>query len=303
VFMRPGARLMFAMVLVLLSGGACLLLARYLTRPIRTFRETGRQIGAGELSARIGTKIGARRDEFGALARDFDQMAARIEALLNAQQRLMRDVSHELRSPLARLQAAVGLIRQKSGDEANQDLDRVDREAENLNALIGEVLQYSRLQDRSDVSREKTDLTELVADVVTDASYEGQVSRRQVVFEPGEPLWADIDAALMHSAIENVVRNGLQHSNEKTTVTLSRSDELPPVVRIEISDDGAGVEEQDLARIFEPFFTTKPSNASSGAGAGIGLAIARRATELHGGTIRAFRGSSGGLTVEIALPI
>jgi two-component system sensor histidine kinase CpxA len=299
--MRPGARLMFAFVLVFLSGGACLLLARYLTRPIRTFRETGRQIGGGDLTARIGPAIAGRRDEFGALARDFDQMAARIEALLNAQRRLMRDVSHELRSPLARLQAAVGLIRQKSGDESSPDLDRVDREAENLNALIGEVLQYSRLQDRSDVTRETTDLTELVADVVADARYEGQANGRDVVFEAGEPILADIDPALVHSAIENIVRNALQHSNAKTTVTLTRVDDPAPAAHLEIADDGDGVGDEDLDRIFEPFFTTKTTGAA--AGAGIGLAIARRAVELHGGFIRAGKGASGGLVVEVTLPL
>jgi signal transduction histidine kinase len=302
-FMRPEARKLFPIVLVLLSGLACLLLARYLTRPITVFRETGRRIAAGDLGARIGPGIVTRRDEFGALARDFDRMASRIEELLKSQQRLLRDVSHELRSPLARLQAAVGLIRQKHGDDVNPNLDRVDREAENLNALIGEVLQYSRLQNQTGVQRVYTDLSELLGRIVADACYEGQVDGRDVVFEPSEPVFAEIDEQLVHSAIENVIRNALQHSAGTTVVDLHCIEKPTPGARIVVTDDGPGIDAADLEHIFEPFFTTKPGNTAGGAGAGIGLAIARRAVELHGGSINARNGANGGVVVEIVLPL
>jgi len=303
IFMRPAARTLFPIVLVLLSGLACFTLARYLTRPITVFRNTGRRITTGDLSARVGPDIGKRRDEFGALARDFDRMASRIEELLSAQQRLLRDVSHELRSPLARLQAAVGLIRQKQGNDVNPNLDRVDREAENLNALIGEVLQYSRLQNQTDAQRVSTDLNELLSRVVADACYEGQVDGHDVVFEPFESVFAEIDEQLVHSAVENVIRNALQHSSRTTTVDLNCIQEPVPSARIVVTDDGPGIEAEDLDHIFEPFFTTRLGNAVAGAGAGIGLAIARRAVELHGGSITARNGTKGGLVVEIILPL
>lgn len=295
-FLSREARLAFPLILVLVSGAACILLARYLTRPIRIFRNTGQRIAAGDLSARVGTEVASRRDEFGALARDFDRMADRIQALLNAQQRLLRDVSHELRSPLARLQAAVGLIRQRSGETTDANLDRIEHEANNLNAMIGQVLRYSRLEGMDTIDRESLNLTEVVQDIVQDAQYEGRSLDRTVSFESVAPVTVQGDELLIRSAIENVVRNALQHSSEAAQVSLERTtDEW---ARVTIRDDGPGVREGDLERLFEPFFS---GDRASG-GAGIGLAIARRAVDLHGGKITARNADGAGLIVQIELP-
>ena len=294
-FAAPRARAVFPIALVLISGVVCLFLARYLTRPIATFRRAGRRIAAGDLDARVGPEVARRKDEFGDLARDFDDMAARVEQLVATQQRLLRDVSHELRSPLARLQAAAGLIRQRGGDDTN--LDRIEREIEVLNELIGQVLGFSRLQGRTSLEVERTDLVELVQGVVEDARFEGAAEGRQVEFMPGAPVSANIDAGLVRSAVENVIRNALQYSARMTVVAVE-ADRATGGVVIRVSDDGRGVAEADLAKLFEPFFTGQ----SAQAGGGIGLAIARRAVELHGGTIGACNAAAGGLVVTIRMP-
>jgi two-component system sensor histidine kinase CpxA len=298
-FLRPETRALFPLVLVLLSGAACLLLARYLTRPIRAFRAAGQSIAAGDLGARVGPSIAKRKDEFGELATDFDRMADRIEELLGSQQQLLRDVSHELRSPLARLQAAVGLIRQKSSDKADAHLDRIEQEAESLNELIGQILSMARLETGTSVDRQPVDLNRLVAEIVEDARYEGESHQKSIAFTAGEYCVMEIDESLMHKAIENVVRNAIRHSRECTEVS---ADRLPAGgVKITISDDGPGIDPADAERIFEPFFTRASDGGTAYSGAGVGLAIARRAVELHGGSIRARNADAGGFVVEIEL--
>ncbi len=296
-FASPTSRRVFPVVLVLISGIACLLLARHLTGPIREFRSVGRRIAGGELGARIGPGLGQRKDEFGALARDFDHMAARIEQLVGGQQRLLRDVSHELRSPLARLNAAVALIRQRDdGAVLQTNLERIERESEKLDALIGQVLGYARLQAQQTIERQVVDLADIVHDVGDDARFEA-AARDRVVECEAATLMAAVDPALMHSAIENVVRNAVQHSERVTSIDL-RGDDAGTSVRLVVADDGAGLADAtDAERLFEPFFT-----AGADGGAGIGLAIARRAVELHGGTIRAANRAGGGLAVTITLP-
>lgn len=298
-FLRPEARALFPLILVLLSGVACLLLSRYLTRPIRAFRTAGQSIAAGDLSARVGPSIANRKDEFGELAADFDRMADRIEELLGSQQQLLRDVSHELRSPLARLQAAVGLIRQKSGDRPDAHLDRIEQEAENLNDLIGQILSMARLETAASIDRQAMDLNKLVSEIVEDARYEGESRQKSIAFAPGEACVLEIDESLMRKAIENVVRNAIRHSRKRTEVFVHP---LPGVgVKITIRDDGPGIDPADAERIFEPFFTRASDGSTAHSGAGIGLAITRRAVELHGGSVTARNADEGGFVVEIEL--
>jgi two-component system sensor histidine kinase CpxA len=295
--MQPQARAMFPLFLVLLSGAACLWLARYLTRPIRAFRAAGKSIAAGDFSARVGPAIARRSDEFGDLAVDFDRMAERIEELMASQRQLLRDVSHELRSPLARLQAAAGLIRQKTDSATGPDLDRIEQEAENLNELIGQILNFVRLEGLTTIERHNTDLVKLISDIVTDARYEGDARGRVIDFDSSDQFEINVDEPLIYRAIENIVRNAVRHSLERTEIGITEP--APGHVKITVSDDGPGIDPADAEKIFEPFFTRRSPDGT--AGAGIGLAIARRAIELHGGTIRARNGKKGGLRVEIEL--
>ena len=298
-FMSSEARVLFPVMLVLLSGLACLLLARYLTKPIRAFRTAGQSIAAGDLDARVGPEIAKRKDEFGNLANDFDRMADRIQELLDAKQQLLRDVSHELRSPLARLQAAVGLIRQKNANVVDANLDRIEQEADNLNEMIGQILSMARMESDTTIEKTPVDLGAVVAEIVDDARYEGERHDKSIEFEPGPACRVDIDEALMHTAIENVIRNAIQHSRKNTLVTLESDPKGP---RLTICDDGPGVRSVDVEKIFEPFFTRHSEGRTGTAGAGVGLTIARRAVELHGGTIRASNAEKGGLVIEIELP-
>jgi len=299
-FMNRQGRMLFPAVLVLVSGLACFLLARYLTRPVRVFREAGQRIAAGDLSARVGSTVGGRSDEFGALARDFDRMAERIEQLIGGQERLLRDVSHELRSPLARLQAATDLIRQRGGSDGDANLSRIEAETRHLDGLIGQILQFSRLTSTDEIARRTEDVGTLLRAVVDDARFEGRPDNRDVTLElSGTPMIAG-DAALIRSALDNVVRNALQHSVRLTNVTAEMCPGDQPVVRIRVGDDGPGVPAGELGRLFDAFYTG--SGVRAARGAGIGLAIARRAVELHGGRISAANGACGGLVVEIELP-
>jgi two-component system OmpR family sensor kinase len=295
--MQPEARAMFPLFLVLLSGGACFWLARYLTRPIRAFRDAGTSIAAGDFSARVGSGIERRSDEFGDLAVDFNRMAERIEELMASQKQLLRDVSHELRSPLARLQAAAGLIRQKADPATGPDLDRIEQEAENLNELIGQILNFVRLEGLTTIERHDADLVKLIGGIVNDARYEGETRGKVVDFDSTGPFEISVDEPLIYRAIENIVRNAVRHSRKRTEIGIAEP--APGHVKITVSDDGTGIDPADAGDIFEPFFTRPSPDGATGAG--IGLAIARRAVELHGGTITAGNGPDSGLMVTIEL--
>ena len=298
-FFRPEFRLLLLGVALLVSGVVCYFLARQLTRPIQAFRDAGLRIADSDLATRIGGAITRRRDEFGALARDFNRMAERIEVLVNARQRLLRDVSHELRSPLARLQVAVGLARQRSGTDAMQDLDRIEREADRLNELIGQILSFTRLDSMDGIDRHRVDMSDLLAGVVDDARYEGRATGLEVNLENAAGAVISADESLLRSAIENVLRNALQHAKQRVNVTMIRG--ADGWLHISIADDGPGVAPGDLPRLFEPFYTSQ-QGATRYKGSGLGLAIARRAIELHGGSINVRNGAGTGLTVEIEVP-
>jgi len=301
LFLRPQARSGVLLLAVLLSGLVCFLLARHLTRPVLALRAAGQRIAEGELSARVGPPTTSRQDELGALGRDFDRMAARLEQLLTAQQRLLRDVSHELRSPLARLQVAAGLLRQRAGESMPAELERIEREVERLDALIGQVLLLSRLADESDFKARPLSLTVLLADLVNDARYEAASSRRRVVLKAPDELMIVADQRLLRSAFDNVIRNALAHCREQVSIELEDPPDPAADVALSIQDDGPGVPPAELERIFEPFVSLA-GKLSGRQGSGIGLAIARRAVQLHGGSIVATLPPEGGLRLGIRLP-
>lgn len=292
---NPAARRTLWLALLVASGVACFVLARYLTRPVRALREAGSRIAAGDLSARVGPRIGARRDELGALAREFDRMAGRVQALVGSQQRLLRDVSHELRSPLARLQVAVGLLRQRQAERPDPDLDRIEREAERLDGLIAQVLAWSRLQVQAEAVRQPVDLGALLAEVVADAGYEARASGKRVVLVASGPASLAGDEALLRSALDNLLRNAVEHCRSTVEVTL-----VPGAgILVTVADDGPGVPAASLPQLFDPFYQVP---GRPGRGSGLGLAIAARAVALHGGSLEAAAAGGGGLAVSLRLP-
>lgn len=286
-----------------LSGLVCLGLARYLAAPVRRLRAATQGLARGDLGARVGPALARRRDELGGLGRDFDRMAERLQEVIESQQRLLRDVSHELRSPLARLQAALGLARQRSGELAAEELDRIEREAERLNDLIAQVLSLTRLSAGVDqIRRESVDLAALLETIAEDAGFEAAQRARHVALRVDEAVTIDGDPELLHRAIENVVRNAVRHTDEGTTVELTLRREGADAV-VNVRDRGPGTSEDALGRIFDPFFRASEARDRASGGHGLGLAIARRAVELHGGGIGAVNAPEGGLLLIIRLPL
>lgn len=278
------------------------LLARYFARPVGHLRAAFAAAAAGRLDERVQPRIGRRRDEIADLGRHFDAMAARLQELIGAQRQLLHDVSHELRSPLARLQAAIGLARQ---DPARVDatLERIEREAARLDGLVGELLTLSRLEAGvSNAASESVDLGELVAAIADDARFEAQASGRELHLEipPGE-IQADVRAELLHRAFENVIRNAVRFTAPGTTVEVAVGVTAGGQFSLNVCDRGPGVPEADLQAIFEPFY--RSANGPVATGFGLGLAIARRAAESHGGTIVASNRDGAGLCVEIRVAL
>lgn len=294
---------------IISSGFICFLLAHYLTAPIVRLRAATQKLASGDLKARAGKPNARGRDDISQLVRDFDRMAERIENLLDSQARLLKDISHELRSPLARLNVALELARQRSGPEAQTSLDRMEREASRLNELIGRLLTIARLDAGNQViQRVPVQLSELVADVANDAAFEAQSRGCHVdyaILADAEVLG---DQSLLHSAVENIVRNAIRYTQEGTSVQV-RLERRPAKngvseeAVVQVVDAGSGVPEDSLQKIFQPFYRIDDARGRGTGGAGLGLAIADRAVRLHGGRATAANLPRGGLCVELLLPV
>ncbi|HUD97941.1 MAG TPA: ATP-binding protein [Bryobacteraceae bacterium] len=290
-FLRPQHWWMMAVGVFL-----CYLLAFYLTYPVRTLQRAVERFGRGDLSARSATR---RRDELGDLGRTFDRMADRIQTLVDAEHRLLLDISHELRSPLARLRVAVELAR--SGENREAHLDRIDKEAERLNSLVGGLLQVTRAEgDPGSLRREPVRLDRLLEKLAADSSLEAAAHGSEVRLVSPPPVTIQGDAELLQRAVENVIRNAIRHAPEATAVEVSLETATDRAV-VRVRDYGPGVPEEALPRIFDAFYRVESDRDRASGGAGLGLSIARRAVELHQGTIRA-RNAAPGLLVEIDLP-
>ena len=276
------------------------LLAWYLTRPLRHLRQALSALSEGRMQTRVGGLMGRRRDEIADLGHDFDRMAQRLQRLVAAQRRLLHDVSHELRSPLARMQAAIGLARQ---DPRKQEamLDRVEREAERLDELVGGLLTLSRLEaGADDAPKVAVDLVDLAAGVAADARFEARAAGREVRFTATTEATVSGWPELLQRAIENVIRNAVKFTADGSTVEVTVSSGASGRVQVAVADRGPGVREEALTAMFEPFRRVGEGDAP---GFGLGLAIARRAVEAHGGGIVARNRPDGGLLMEIVLPL
>jgi two-component system, OmpR family, sensor histidine kinase CpxA len=313
----PGPRVFFGpwgipmpglIIGVISSGLVCYFLAWYMTKPVSRLRAATRQLAAGDLSARAGDPASRRSDEIAGLIRDFDTMAARLEGLVEAQSRLLNDISHELRSPLARLNVALGLARQRSGPESAAMLERIELEASRLNELIGRLLTLARLEDGEQrVPSTPVLLDEVVLNVAEDAEFEAQARHCHVRSEIPAGVWAARgDASLLHSAIENVVRNAIRYTREGTTVEIrlekTQSASSPEAV-VRVTDCGSGVPADALEKLFQPFYRLDDARGRQTGGVGLGLAITERAVRFHGGRVAAANRAEGGLMVEIHLPL
>lgn len=276
------------------------LLAWYFAKPVRLLRWAFGAVAEGRLETRVQPLMGRRRDEIADLGREFDQMAHKLQQLVESQRRLLHDVSHEIRSPLARLQLAIDLARQDPR-KMEATLDRVEGETSRLHRLVGELLTLVRLETgTSSGQKVRADLAELVAGVVEDAAFEATANNRQITFAADGEVMVCGEVALLLRAIENVVRNAVKYTAANTTVAV-RVETDGRNARIIVCDHGPGVPEADLVTIFEPFF--RSSNVPDATGFGLGLAIATRAIKAHDGTIQARNRPEGGLRAEMCLPL
>lgn len=292
---------------VLVTGSlVCYGLARYLANPIEKLRLVTQQFAGGELTVRVSPAIGRRRDEIGQLAHDFDRMAERIEGLVNAQRRLLSDISHELRSPLARLYVALGLARRRSGPDAKAALDRIEHETERLNELIGQLLTLTKLEGHSPLADAETfDLGRLVQEVAADVDFEAQAINRGVSVEAVHSCRLTGSYELVRRAIENVLRNAISYTPEQSEVKVSLetfSGGGNQLARITVRDYGPGVPEAELNRIFQPFTRVGDDRDRKTGGIGLGLAITERAVKAHGGTVQAAN-LPDGFEVALTLPL
>jgi signal transduction histidine kinase len=296
-----GPPVLHLLLMCLLGTLFCYGLARYLTSPVTKLREATREFAGGNLSARVGPTMGSRRDELVSLAADFDEMAEKIQSLIESQRRLLGDISHELRSPLARLNVALELARQRSGVEATSALERIQREAIILNEMIGQLLALTRLESGAEeIQKTQFDLEPLAREVVKDADFEARARNRSVKLEAPEHCTMVGNAQLLRRAIENVVRNAVQYTAEGTEVEIKLVC-ADTTSQITVRDHGAGVPDEALAEIFRPFYRVDEARDREAGGVGLGLAIAERAVRLHGGTVEAKNAAGGGLEVTILL--
>jgi two-component system sensor histidine kinase CpxA len=295
----PATQLGVVTLAIIIAAGTALLLAKSFSSPIVRLQRATRALAAGQLDARVGAPVDQRKDEVGTLARDFDAMAEQIQALINGKEMLLRDVSHELRSPLARIRVALALAERKADDSARQDLERIDQETERLDQLVGQILTLARLRSSSLDQPVDVNLKELVTEVVADASFEQPDTH--IAFEAREAPVIAGNPGELASAVENVIRNAVLHSGPDSKVEV-RLKTTPREITLTVADNGTGVPNDDLKRLFEPFYRVDSSRDHKQSGYGLGLAIAARIIERHGGKVDARNRPGGGLAVSFRLP-
>jgi signal transduction histidine kinase len=300
IMMWPGTQVAVLSIALLAAAVVSLLLARYTSWPIVRLQKASRSLAAGALDTRVGAPFTRRGDEVGTLARDFDAMAERIQALVTAKETLLRDVSHEFRSPLARIRMALALAERRAGTAAQPDLARIEREAERLDKLVGQVMTLTRLKTTEAPRGDLVRLDTLVAEIVDDAKFECPDAK--IEYAPTREVSLRGDADGLKSAIENVVRNALTYGDRSKPIEV-RVDSSAHLATVHVLDRGPGVPEAELERIFEPFYRTDKSRDHRQDGQGIGLAITARVTELHGGKVAARNRAEGGLEIVIELPL
>lgn len=271
------------------------LLSRSLARPVARITETAAQLAAGDLTSRVGTSA-YTRDEIGQLAAQFDRMAEELDQQSRTRLEMFRNIAHELRAPLTRLQIATELLQRKP-DSSPQQLERIRYEIERVEALASQVLALARAEQLPE-SEESTSLTRIVNQVIADAGFEASAHSVRVEYpDPGSDIVVKGNPDAVASAIENVVRNGIQHTPAGGEVVVTTGEGTPGTVTV--TDGGPGVPAQDLEKIFEPFYridTNRP-------GAGIGLAITKRVLKQLGGTLTAVNTPRGGLKITMRFPL
>lgn len=296
----------FAVAFVL-SGFLAWLLAKSLSLPIARLKMSTRRLAEGDLEVRAPASVSSRKDELGDLAREFDIMASRTQELLESRDRMVRDISHELRSPLARLGVALELAHRKAPDDVRRSLERIRKEVLRLNELIGQLLTLSSMEGGPEHGLgEQFEVEPLIREIVKDADFEAAERGCKVAVNEMDAVTLTGNQEMIRRAVENVLRNAVLHTGDGTTVDVSVKREKRGTgtwAVIRVRDQGPGVTEEYLEKIFQPFYRVAEARERQTGGAGIGLAIALRAVKVHGGTVTAVNAPGGGLLVEMSLPV
>jgi two-component system, OmpR family, sensor histidine kinase CpxA len=296
-------------VAIAVGGLTTFVLVLIFTRPVIRLRKAARELARGNLAARVKESGQSKQifkgDEFDALVHDFNHMAERLQSLVDAQKLLLRDVSHELRSPLARLSVALELSREDADSTMSTHLDRIQREAERLNQLIGQLLTLSSMEALEDLHKlERVSLKKLLGEMLPDAEYEAQQRDASVLLHAECDCSVEGRRELVYRALENVVRNAIRYTQPGSQVEIRlQKDEPGRVALVEVSDRGPGIPELALESIFRPFYRIDSARSVDTGGFGVGLAIAERAVKLHNGHIQATNRAGGGTTIRISLPL
>ncbi|MEH6456676.1 MAG: ATP-binding protein [Cocleimonas sp.] len=300
----PGVYLVWLGIAILLSGLVCFGLAQYLSRPIRKLQKAAKQLSQGNLDTRVSDAIGNRRDEIADLGQDFDQMAARLQSLVNNQKQLLSDISHELRSPLARMQLAVGLARKKLGSGVSTEMERIEQETERLDELVGQSLTLSRLDAGAVYAKDDfIDIGELLESIISNCDFEATENNKKVTLSVEQSWTIEANGELLHRALENIIRNAIRYTDVNTSVNVDLTQHEKTQLKITIGDQGPGVPEDKINSLFEPFVRLSAARDRDSGGYGLGLAIAKRAIEFHQGQISASNKENGGLLIEVILPL
>lgn len=293
----------FFLISILISGVACFIFAHHMSRDFNALRRATRDIAKGDLSVRLSPKFGRRKDEIAELGHDFDDMTTRLETSMQEQKRLIKDVSHELRSPLARLQFALGIVQQRSNDDVKEELEKARSAADYLNDIITTILSFPTSEADTWELNDAIDI-HAALEMLTN-SFQEEAAQKGIVieteYEVEEALVATYSNTLI-GVFENIIRNAIHYSGKNTTILIKLAQSGGNYV-VTVTDQGPGVDEAELADIFQPFYRTDKARGRDSGGYGLGLSIAQRTVELHKGQITAFNNPERcGLIVKITLP-
>jgi two-component system sensor histidine kinase CpxA len=294
----------FIIFMLSLSLGLCFLFVRGLLNPIAQLRHASKRMATGEMGVRVGN-ASKRSDEIGQLGCDFNFMSEQVESLLNSQKRLLADISHELRSPLTRLQLSIGIALQQTESDMSVNMltaiERIEKEASRIEGMIAQVLLLSRLDNQQPIQNlQLVSIQQIMTPIITDAQFEAEQKNKTLSYQIDENISFYADPQLLSSAIENILRNAINYSTHQIQISVSEQDKH--VVWV-IDDDGNGIQENQLSRVFEAFYRESSVRDRNSGGVGLGLAIAQRAIGKHQGIIQASNKPQGGLLVKICMPI
>lgn len=290
------------LVALLISGTICYILARYMTRPIQTLKEATRRIASGDFSVRVVPEFGGRHNDIAELGHDFDHMTTRLQEAMAEQKRLIKDVSHELRSPLMRLQFALGLAQQRSNGNVDEELNRVKEAADYLNDIISDILSLPISENESWDLNDVVDLKALLETLLD--SYKTQADKKHVslCLDCFNEALVSTHGNTLVGVFENLINNALHYTESNKVIQIQVEQKGGNMV-VQVCDQGPGLAEDQLESIFKPFFRTDEARDRSSGGYGLGLAIAQRTVSLHGGSITASNRPEGGLCVSVSLPV